>query len=315
METLAVTATRPARRNLFTRHALVAQRRMTRLDPTIRALLWSGFSGLLFVILNSIMRQLAVSIGAFETQFLRYFLGLAILLPLMLRAGLRTFWPHNVVGQFTRGAVHTLGLLVWFAAVSRITIAETTAISFTTPIFIMFGAALVLKEPMRWYRWVGAGIGFAGVLIVVAPNLTGQGGVYGLVMLASSPIYAVSYLMTKQLTRHERAEVIVAWQSITVATLSLPLAWLHWRMPTAGQWAACLLCGLLGTGGHYCLTRSYAAAHISATQSVKFLDLVWATLAGWLVFGDQPSQWTFIGGVVILGATLWIARREARGMR
>lgn len=310
-----MTATRPARRHLLTRRALVAHRRMTRLDPTMRALLWSALSGLLFVVLNSIMRQLAVSIGAFETQFLRYFLGLMVLLPLMLRAGLRSFWPHTVVGQFTRGAVHTAGLLVWFTAVSKITIAETTAISFTTPIFIMFGAALVLKEPLRWHRWLGAAIGFAGVLVVVAPNLSGQAGVYGLVMLASSPIYAVSYIMTKQLTRHDRAEVIVAWQSITVSTLSLPLAWLHWRMPTAGQWVACLLCGMLGTGGHYCLTRSYAAAHISATQSVKFLDLVWATLIGWAVFGDQPSQSTFIGGVVILAATLWIARREARGAR
>jgi drug/metabolite transporter (DMT)-like permease len=72
---------------------------------------------------------------------------------------------------------------------------------------------------------------------------------------------------------------------------------------------------MLGSTGHYCLTRSYAAAHISATQSVKFLDLVWATLIGWLAFGDQPSRSTLIGGVVICGSTLWIARREARGAR
>lgn len=309
------TSAPPAQSHALVRRALAAHRRMSELDATVRALLWSGLSGLLFVILNSIMRQLATTVGAFETQFLRYFLGLLVMVPLMLKAGIRSYWPNNVGGQFTRGAVHTLGLLVWFAAVAQITIAETTAISFTTPLFIMFGAALVLKEPMRWHRWVGAGIGFFGVLIVVAPQLTGGSGWYSLVMLASSPIYAVSYLLTKALTRYERAEVIVAWQSITVATLSLPLALWHWHAPTAGQWVACLLCGVLGTTAHYCLTRSYAAAHISATQSVKFLDLVWATLVGWFAFGDEPSRSTLAGGVVICASTLWIARREARGPR
>ena len=81
------------------------------------------------------------------------------------------------------------------------------------------------------------------------------------------------------------------------------------------QWMLCLLCGLLGSTAHYCLTRSYATADISATQSVKFLDLVWASLIGWMWFGDVPSRSTLIGGVVIAASTLWIARREARGPR
>ena len=76
-----------------------------------------------------------------------------------------------------------------------------------------------------------------------------------------------------------------------------------------------LLCGLLGSAGHYCLTRSFSVADISATQSVKFLDLVWASLVGWLAFSDQPSQSTLIGGLVICASTIWIAHREARGWR
>ena len=81
------------------------------------------------------------------------------------------------------------------------------------------------------------------------------------------------------------------------------------------QWLLCLLCGVLGSTAHYCLTRSYAAADISATQSVKFLDLVWATAIGWMAFGDQPSTSTLVGGVVICASTLWIAQRESRGPR
>jgi drug/metabolite transporter (DMT)-like permease len=285
---------------------------MARLDPTVRGLMWSTGSGFVFVCLNTVMRDLSASVGVFETQFLRYAFGLAVMLPLMVRSGLATYVPRNIAGQFVRGGVHTVALLLWFAALPVISLADTTAIGFTTPIFIMIGAAWMFGERMRWERWLASLIGFAGVLIVVAPKLGGSAGAYALVMLASSPVFALSYLITKSLTRYERPAVIVAWQSITVATLSLPLALLHWTMPSFGQWMAFVLCGLLGSTGHYMLTRSFAATDISATQSVKFLDLVWATLLGWLVFGDMPSRSTLIGGAVICGSTLWIARRESR---
>ncbi|MCC2632319.1 MAG: putative transporter [Ramlibacter sp.] len=305
----------PTRRTLLARHALVAQWRFSRLNATTHALLWSASAGLLFIVLNSIMRGLSLVLDPFQVQFLRYLTGLAVMLPLVARGGLAACRPQNLAGQFTRGGVHTIGLCLWFIAVPHITIADTTAIGFTGPIFIMLGAVLVFKEPMRWERWLAAAIGLGGVLIVVAPKLSGSGGVYTLVMLASAPVFAASFLMTKALTRYERTEVIVLWQSISVALFSLPLALWHWQAPTLAQWLLCLLCGILGSAGHYCLTRSYAAADISATQSVKFLDLVWATLIGWLAFSDEPSRSTLIGGVVICASTIWIARRESRGPR
>ena len=70
--------------------------------------------------------------------------------------------------------------------------------------------------------------------------------------------------------------------------------------------------GVLGTLGHYCLTRAFHSADISATQSLRFLDLVWASVLGWLVFGDVPSPSTWLGALVILLATVWIARRESQ---
>jgi len=112
------------------------------------------------------------------------------------------------------------------------------------------------------------------------------------------------------LTRTETAGVIVVWQALTVTLFSLPMALLTWQAPSALQWLGFALRGLLGSAGHYCLTRSFHAADISATQSVKFLELVWASLLGWLMFADLPTQTTLLGGVVICAATLWVARRE-----
>jgi drug/metabolite transporter (DMT)-like permease len=307
---MAVEATE--RPNRASRYAGAVRRRAERLHPSIRGLLWAVASGLLFVLLNTVMRGLSLALAPFQTQFLRYAFGLVVMLPFILRSGIAAYRPHRVAGQFMRGGVHTLGLCLWFIAVPHITLADTTALGFTTPIFIMVGAVLVLRERLQWERWIAAAIGFAGVMIVVAPKLTGDGGAFLLVMLAASPLFAASFLMTKTLTRFDKAEVIVAWQAISVTVFSLPLGLLQWHTPSALQWAMFVLCGVLGSAGHYCLTRSFAIADISATQSVKFLELVWAAALGWLAFSDTPSRSTLIGGVVICGSTLWIARRESR---
>jgi drug/metabolite transporter (DMT)-like permease len=282
------------------------------LDPTVKGMLWTSAAGVVFCLLNALMRLMAIQLDAFQTQFLRYFFGVVVMWPLVMRSGMAAYRPKRIGGQFARGAVHTIGLMLWFTALPKTPLADMTALGFTTPIFIMIGAYLFFHEAMRWDRWVSVLIGFAGVLVVVAPKFSGSGGVYHLIMLASAPMFAASFLLTKALTRYERTEVIVLWHAITVTIFSFPLALLHWAWPTPLQWFVFLICGILGSAGHYCLTRSFSAADISSTQTVKFLDLVWASFMGWLVFADVPSESTLVGGVVIAASTLWIARREAQ---
>lgn len=285
---------------------------MERSHPTVQALAWAITAGLLFTLLNALMRQLALELHPYQTQFLRYLFGLIVMLPLVLRVGRKAFLPKSMAGHFVRGALHTLGLCMWFTAIVHISLADTTAIGFTGPIFIMLGAAWFFGETMRWDRWLAALVGFTGVLVVLAPKLSGSGGGYALLMLASSPVFAASFLVTKALTRQETPAVIVVWQAITISLLSLPLALPSWNSPTSGQWCLFAVCGVLGSSGHYCLTRSFTVADISATQSVKFLELVWAAILGWLIFADLPSEATLLGGAIICASTIWIARRETR---
>jgi drug/metabolite transporter (DMT)-like permease len=257
------------------------------------------------------MRSLTLQLDPLFSQFIRYLFGGLVLLPFVLQTGWRSYLPNNLKGQFWRGAVHTVGLMLWFLALPRIPLADMTAIGFTGPIFIMVGAWLWFKEPMRWERWAAVGIGAVGVAIIVGPALSGSAGGWHLVMLASAPVFAFSFLITKALTRTDQPGVIIAWQSITISLYSLPFALFNWQSPSAWQWFGFALAGVLGSLGHYCLTRSYVVADISATQSAKFLDLVWAALLGWLLFADVPTLPTLIGGAIICLGTLWLARRES----
>ncbi len=289
------------------------RRRFSRLDPALRGMLWAGAAGFLFCQLNTVMRLMAQQLDPFQAQFLRYLFGVIVILPLVYRSGMAAYMPRNIGGQFGRGLVHTIGLSLWFTALPRIPLADNTAIGFTGPIFIMLGAFVFLREPMRWDRWLAALLGFTGVLIVVGPRLSGDGGFYHLVMLAASPVFAASFLITKALTRYENTGTIVVWQAITVSLFSLPMALPHWQAPSLLQWGAFLLAGVIGSVGHYFQTRSLHAAEISSTQSVRFLDLLWSAFMGWLVFADVPTVSALAGGMVIVASTLWIARREARG--
>ena len=293
-------------------------RRTAHLPPTVQGLLWATAAGVIFSLLNALMRLLGQQVDPFQSQFLRYFFGLLVLLPLVASQGLAAYRPNAVGGQFIRGGLHTAGLYLWFLALPRIPLADTTAIGFTTPLFIMLGAWLFFKETMRWERWVATALGFAGVMVVVGPKLSladglGPGpGLYHLLMLASAPVFAGSFLVTKALTRYETTGTILVWQALTISLLSLPLAAWAWQPLSLLQWCSFALCGLLGSCGHYCLTRSFVAADISATQSVKFLDLVWAVLLGWAMFADVPTWSTMAGGILISAATVWVARRESR---
>jgi drug/metabolite transporter (DMT)-like permease len=306
------TPTPPSLQRLWTLIHVRTYRRMMSWPSPVRGMLWMALGGILFSLLNTIARVISMQMDPYEAQFLRYLCGLIIMLPLVWRDGWAAYKPVDIKGQFWRGAVHTVGLILWFTALPKIPLADMTAIGFTGPIFIMLGAAWFLGEPMHRDRWIAALIGFAGVMVVVLPKMTGEGGWYNLVMLASSPVFAASFLITKALTRYEKPGVIVMWQSLTVSIFSIPMAMMHWQDPTLWQWAGFFVAGVLGTAGHYSLTRAFHTADISATQSLRFLDLIWASLMGWWVFSDVPSHSTWLGALVILLSTVWIARREGR---
>ncbi len=285
--------------------------------PVVRGMLWMAATGFIFVVMNTIMKYLSHDLDPWLVGFLRYLLGAFVMVGPVLRLGTgpRAFWPKAPGLQFVRGCFHAGGMILWFAALPLVTLAELTAIGFSGPLFICLGAALFLNERMSGARWTAVLLGFVGVLLVVKPwEGAGFAGISNgmLLMLASAPVFAGSFLVAKALMRYDRAEVVVLWQHLWVSVLLVGFALAYWANPNPGQWALLVLCGFLGAGGHYCMTRAFRVADISAVQPVKFLELVWAAILGVVVFGTMPATATVIGGVVILAATLLLARHESR---
>ncbi|MEZ5739896.1 MAG: DMT family transporter [Burkholderiaceae bacterium] len=161
-----------------------------------------------------------------------------------VQQGLGTFKTNTLRGQLSRGLAHSLGLAFWFTALPMLPLSYTTALGFTGPIFIMLGAVLFLGERMQAARWLAAIGGFVGVLIIVWPKLTGGADLtYSLIMMASAPMFAGSFLIAKALTRHDKPSVIVAWQGLTVSLFAAPFAFWsgsgrRWSSGSGSSWAA-----------------------------------------------------------------------------
>ena len=137
---------------------------------TLEGIGWMVLTGLIFVCVTGIVRHLGSDIPAVQAAFIRYVIGLALILPFMLRA-LRRQPLHNSLTMYTaRGFVHGIGVILWFYAMARIPIAEVTAIGYTAPIFVTIGAALFLGERLHVRRIVSVAVGFLGALIILRPG-------------------------------------------------------------------------------------------------------------------------------------------------
>ena len=271
-------------------------------------------TGMLFVGVTVAVRYLGTSMNPIQAAFIRYCFGIVLILPLLSRAGIMSLDRDRLGFHALRGLVHGGGVILWFLAMSRIPISEVTALGFTTPIFVTLGAAVFLSERLKPYRVAAVLIGFIGALLILRPGLRVI-DIGALAQLGAAPLFACSYLMAKSATRREASSMIVVLLSVfCTLTLALP-ALLVWRTPTLEELLLLGLTALLATSGHYCMTRALEVAEVSAVQPFTFLQLVWATILGLILFDETPDVWIWIGGAVIVGSATWMAQQEVRSIR
>ena len=271
-------------------------------------------TGMLFVGVTVAVRYLGTSMNPVQAAFIRYCFGIVLILPLLSRAGVMSLDRDRLGFHALRGLLHGGGVILWFLAMSRIPISEVTALGFTTPIFVTLGAAVFLSERLKPYRVAAVLLGFIGALLILRPGLRVI-DIGALAQLGAAPLFACSYLMAKSATRREASSMIVVLLSVfCTLTLALP-ALLVWRTPTLEELLLLGLTALLATSGHYCMTRALEAAEVSAVQPFTFLQLVWATILGLILFDETPDVWIWIGGAVIVGSATWMAQQEVRSIR
>lgn len=272
--------------------------------------MWMLASGLSFVGVTGLVRWLGTDLPAAQGAFLRFAFGVMFLLPTLgpvLRGG---FAPGAMRLFALRGAVHTVAVICWFYAMARLPVAEVTAIGYLNPVLVTVGAAVFLGEKLAMRRILAVCVAILGALVILRPGMREVTDGH-LAQVAAAFGFAGSYLVAKRLSGMASAGAVVAMMSLMVTLGLAPFALAVWVPVTPVQLVALAGVAAFATSGHYCMTRAFAVAPLTVTQPVTFLQLLWATLLGYVVFHETVDIWVLAGGGVIIAAVSYITWREA----
>jgi drug/metabolite transporter (DMT)-like permease len=283
-------------------------------DRPLAGILWMLATGLSFVVVTGAVRHVGTDLPAAQSAFIRFLFGLVFLMPSLvpvLRRGLPAgAWPL-VLG---RGGLHVVAVTLWFFAMARIPVAEVTAIGYLNPIVVTVGAALLFGETLAARRIAAIAIALLGALVVLRPGLREVTPGH-LAQLGAAVSFGLSYLIAKRLSADLPAGALVALLSLTVTVGLAPLALSAWVPPAPEQLAWLGVVAVFATFGHYAMARAFAAAPLTVTQPVTFLQLVWASLLGWLAFDEAVDPFVLLGGAMIIAAISYMTWREATARR
>ena len=257
------------------------------------------------------VRYVSSDLHPFVIAFFRNVFGFCVLLPWLIRIGLIAFRTEQLELHAVRGVLNGGSMLCWFTGLSLIPLADATALSLTSPLFVTFGAILVLGERIRFHRVLALGIGLAGMLVILQPGFA-EITLGALLVVGSAGFVSCSKLIAKQLTRTESTATIVAYLTLLMIPVTAMPAALVWQSPNVEQLAILVLIGTLGSGGHICFIQAYRLADVGMGEPMILFRLVWASVLGFLVFAEVPGIEVWIGGAMIVAATSYVARRESR---
>jgi drug/metabolite transporter (DMT)-like permease len=233
--------------------------------------------------------------------------ALAIARPKSLRTAFRSRHP---ILQIARSLIIVVEVGVFIVAFRHLPLADAHAISGIAPLLVTALAVPFLGEKVGMRRWAAISIGFLGLLIIVRPGI----GVFNpaaLIPLAGAGLWAIYQILMRKVSEDSAATSLL-YMAVTGAVVMTALAPFFWRPPDTTGWLLLFSLGVVGSLGHFILIKAFQAAPASTLQPFHYVVLIWATIIGYLVFGDLPDAWTVLGAAVIAGSGLYAFYRERR---
>lgn len=276
-------------------------------------------STIAFALVGALVRALEGRYPVGELVFSRAFFGLIpTLLVYAHRGSLRAaMHTDRVSDHFVRGGLNIIGVFCSFAALSRLPIADYTAIVFVAPLITVVIAAVVLKEQVHAYRWSAVVIGFCGIIVMLLPYLINHSELTATMILGVTFAFITALtsgggaIQSKRMTATHTTSAIVIWMSFIVlgsSLLTLPFGWL---MPMSwGDLVMLVSIGVLGGVGQMFVTDSYRYVHASFLAPLDYTSMLWAFMLGYWVFAEVPTAYTIGGALIIAGSGIFVILRE-----
>tara|TARA_R110000868_G_scaffold11116_8_gene54479 strand:+ start:10862 stop:11749 length:888 start_codon:yes stop_codon:yes gene_type:complete len=264
-----------------------------------------------FVLTDIVVKFTGKSIHPAQMSLFRYGIGFVLLAPLFIRTGRARLQTKRLKLHFFRAIIASVGQAGVYYAVIHLHLADATAMTFTRPLFLTILAILILKEVVGSHRWAATVIGFSGVIVMMRP-FGGEVDIAWGVALFTAFLFAAGLIMIRVLGRDDPPGTILFWYHIFgVLIFAGPAAYV-WVDPTPLEWVQlCLIATSTAIGMNF-FVRGFSVGESSLMGTMEYTRLVFAALAGYFIFSEIPDIWTGVGAAIIVSATIYITRHEAR---
>ena len=284
------------------------------------AILLKVLSTLLFAAMGASVRWLGEIVPVGQMVFFRS--AFAILPVVIFYAWRGELWTAlhtgRPFGHVGRGLVGVGGMFFNFGALARLPLADATAIGFSSPLITVALAGLWLGERVRIYRWSAVLLGFAGVIVMLAPHLSvaqfsvmSAAASLGAVLAVLAAVFnALAVIQTRRLTDSETTSSIVLYFSLICMVIGLMTLPFGWHRPDTTELIVLVMIGVLGGVGHLLLTESYRYTSASLIAPFDYVAILWAFAFGYFLFGEVPEPMVFAGAAIVIAAGLFVIWRE-----
>ena len=231
--------------------------------------------------------------------------------PLILRSGLVVFGTSRLPMHLLRGLSSLMTWGLYYLSFALLDPATATVLSFTNVIFTTLLAGPVLGERVDRWRWGGAIAGLAGIAVMLRPG-AGVDAMGAVAAIGAAVAWCGITLTSRSLTRTESTPTILAWVGLVTFAGSLPFALVAWQWMALGDWLILLGVALVAPGIIWLVTEALRAGEASAVAPFQYLRLIFVAAVAWLVWGEAPDAWGWLGAAIILGGAVIVTVAEAR---
>lgn len=268
------------------------------------------FSSVFMTTSDVASKYLALTLPALQITWLRYGTFAAIMLTtVFFMGGFRKMRTRRPGLQVLRAVAVTVSSILFVSGLRDLPMADATATSFVSPLFVTALSIPILGELVGWRRWTATAVGLIGVLIVVRPG--GEGfHVASLFVLASAFFWAFALIVTRMMSRTETPVATLAYSAMLGFLMLSVLVMFSWQALDLQAVLIGIFIGSISTIGHWFLILAFRHADASLLAPFAYAQLIWASLFGYLVFQAVPDLWTYVGAAIIIASGLYTAHRE-----
>ena len=263
----------------------------------------------LFAVADTIAKFLTAELPIVQINWMRYLIFAVMALLLSTRTSGHAFRVQRPWLQILRGCCVVSSSVLFIYGIREIPLAEAASIGFVAPLLITVLSIPLLGEVVGIRRWAAVFVGLIGVLVVMRPG-TGAFQPAALLIVASACCWSLGLILTRKMAGTERAATTLLWSATTGLVVLSILMPFNFKMPTPGQLGLALVQGILSSVGQWMVIQAHRTAPASTLAPIIYVQLIWSTIAGYVVFAAFPDRWTMLGAAIIIASGLYTAHRE-----